>query len=169
MIELLIVLVIIAAVVTLSAPGFQEVRLSVRLRAAANDLVSSVYQARSAAIKRNGRVRICKSANVLTGAPPSCSTGGGWEQGWLVFDNDAALDPNEAVITAHPPLPAGFLLRANPAADELVFGADGFLVGGLVELTACRLAPEPGGHEKVVTISGSGATTVSRTASGSCP
>ena len=169
MIEMMIVLVIIAAVVTLSAPGFEQVRLSVRLRAAANDMVSSVYQARSEAIKRNGVVQVCKSANVLTGSPPTCTTGGGWEQGWIVFDTDGALDPNAAVISTHPPLAAGFLLRANRAADELVFNANGFLAGGIVELTACRLAPTQGNHEKVVTVSGSGATTVARTESGSCP
>lgn len=158
MIELMIVLVIVAAVVTLTAPAFEEVRLSVRLRAAANSMVSSLYQARGEAIKRNTNIRLCKADG-----DGACVTGGGWEQGWLV------LDPNDAVISRQRALASGYVFASVPSTDEIEFSADGFMTPGLVELTACRQTPTAGSHEKVVTVAASGSTGVERTETGSCP
>jgi type IV fimbrial biogenesis protein FimT len=66
------------------------------MNGAGNLLYTSLYLARSEAVKRNQTVTICKSSNALT-----CT--GDWSSGWLMFedvDGDGNLDSGEDVITA---------------------------------------------------------------------
>ena len=71
-IELLIVMVIIAVVVTIAMPDLSNLLVNQRLRAAGTDLMSSLIVARSEAIKRNGPVEVRPASGV------------DWTQGWVV-------------------------------------------------------------------------------------
>lgn len=82
LIELLIVMAVLAILMPVGISKLNGVLDSLKLTAASNTLVSHFHFARSEAIKRNGRVVLCKSDDGAV-----CSSTGGWEQGWIVFDD----------------------------------------------------------------------------------
>ncbi len=88
--ELLVVLAIGAVLLSLAAPSFTKLVKSNRLTTQVNEFVASVNFARNVAIKRGGRVSLCRSDDGAT-----CATAGGWEQGWIIFrdvDEDGDYD-----------------------------------------------------------------------------
>ena len=162
LVELMVVVTIVSVVLLLAVPGFSELTLSTRLRGYANEMVSSINMARSEAINRNGRWKVCISTNGT-----DCAGSGDWEQGWIV------TDPNEnVVISSHSQLPDGFKFIADDGSDELVFSPTGLRFpagGGITELVVCQLTPEVGSHERVVEVSATGRPTAERRQDNSCP
>lgn len=111
LVEALVTLALLALIPTVGAPALSAFVDSVRLRTGLNTFLATVLFARSEAAKRKTRVVLCKSSG--TGA---CSTEGGWEQGWIVFEdtnNNAALDPGEALLLSEPALPGRVRLTGN--------------------------------------------------------
>lgn len=82
-IELLIVIGIVAILASLAAPSFKGLTERWRVRSAVEDLQSTLYYARSEAIRRAGNVVIAKKAdgNGCTNAGSNAQ----WGCGWLVF------------------------------------------------------------------------------------
>ncbi len=111
LIETLVVMLVIAALLSIAMPGLASIASNGQLTSATNDLVSSLHLARSEAIKRNGRAVVCKSADGL-----ACAANGDWQQGWLVFhddNNNASVDASETIVMVHPGLPAGYQITGN--------------------------------------------------------
>lgn len=142
LVELLMVLVVFSLLAAVGVPSMARIIDSTRLSSYSNGLLSSMYLARSEAIKRNARVALCKSATGLV-----CITGGGWEQGWIVFhdsDNDGAVSGGELIIHHAPALPRGFKLSGNqPVAQYISFAPSGRnrMVSGAFQagtLTLCK-------------------------------
>lgn len=82
-IELMVVVAISAMLVALAAPSFTPLLESWRVRQATEQLQSSLYFARSEAIKRGGQVAIQKIPNNTNG----CTTASGtrdWDCGWVI-------------------------------------------------------------------------------------
>jgi len=107
--ELMITLLIAAILLSQAVPSFMTMLKDNHVTTQVNDFVTSLNMARSEAVKRGGRVTVCKSINNTT-----CTVGGGWEQGWLVFiddNNDALLSVGEVLLRAHGPLDPGSTLR----------------------------------------------------------
>jgi len=156
LIELMIVLAIIGVILSIALPGFSEISLSTRLKAYANELVSSVYLARSEAIKRNAPVKLCVSTDGT-----SCTGSGDWEQGWIV------LDPNDVVIRRQGSLYAGYKVTSTGGAT-LTFQPSG-LTSTSTLMKVCRKNPTPGGQDREVTITATGKPRVTRKTSGTCP
>lgn len=103
--ELIVTMALAAVVLTLGVPMFQDVISNNRLAATVNEFVGSLQLARSESIKRGVRVTLCKSANGT-----SCSSSGGYEQGWIVFadpNNNAAIDVGETIIRVFEAFPTG--------------------------------------------------------------
>lgn len=84
LVELLMVLVIGAILLGIGVPGYGYFLGKSRLAGVTNELVGALNLARSEAIKRGVRVTLCKTA-AADAADPSCDSGAGWQQGWLVF------------------------------------------------------------------------------------
>jgi type IV fimbrial biogenesis protein FimT len=149
----MIAIAVLAILLSVAVPSFNDATLGSRLSSEANRLVASVNLARGEAIHRNAVVTMCPSANGV-----SCAATGGWEQGWIVRNG-------ATVILAQQALPTG--LRVISSVNQLVFQATG--VGATAAtLTVCRDSPTVGGQERVVAISATGRTSVSRTSAGSC-
>lgn len=157
MIEMLITVVILAILMAIAIPSFRDASLGSRLAAAANDLLASVQLARSEAIKRNVPVTLCASANGST-----CTTSGGWEQGWIVRDNAAA-----ELIQRRQALPDGYRMTQSGGTSALNFQPIG-IGATAATFTACRDTPV-GSQERVVTVTGAGSVYVTTTTTGSCP
>jgi type IV fimbrial biogenesis protein FimT len=162
LVELLIAIAILAILMGIAVPAYNEMTLGSKLRSQANDLVAGAVLARSEAIKRNSAVRMCVSAD---GA--SCITGG-WEQGWVVFhdaDDDGALDTGEAVLLQHQAAASGFKITGTVASVRF----QGTGVGATqATLTVCRATPSVGGQERVVNITVTGRTSVTKTTTSTC-
>ena len=118
LIELIITMVIAALVLTLGIPSFRETINNNRLTAGANELVSALHLARSEAVKRNVRVTLCKSADGAT-----CTTSGGYEQGWIVFvdrNSNGAVNAGEEIIRSYSALPGGMTLLGGTDVSNVI-------------------------------------------------
>lgn len=112
-IELMVVVAIVAILTALAAPSFQPLIERWRVRDAAEGMTSTMYLARSEAIKRSGNVIIIKNPDNYLGS--TCATTGltDWSCGWRVFFDangsgdqtlpcNAAAIPNECDIQTAP-------------------------------------------------------------------
>ena len=124
LVELMVTISVLAVLMAVGIPSFQGVIASSRVTTATNDFMATLAQARSNAIRRGGRVTVCKSAD---GA--SCVTTGNWEQGWIMFNDDdhsaanASVDTGETITFASPALTNGIVMKGN--LNYVSFGADG--------------------------------------------
>lgn len=171
LIELLVTIAIAAILAGLAAPSFRELLASNRLRSHASAMLSSLLLARGEAIKRNGRVVLCKSA---TGT--ACTTDGGWEQGWIVFadgNNNAALDAGETVIQRQAALGDGLRLTGNDKIENYVsYGAMGEsrTTAGAFQsgtFTLCHLSAS-GGKAREISLSATGRPAIKQVSVASC-
>lgn len=163
LIELLVTIAIAAILAGLAAPSFRDMIVGNRLKSHASALLSSLLLARGEAIKRNGRVVLCKSAD---GA--ACTLNGGWEQGWIVFadsNNNAALDAGETVIQRQAALGEGLRLTGNGnIANYVSYAAMGEVrtTAGAIQpgtFTLCQLSAS-GGKARDIAISATGRPTI---------
>jgi type IV fimbrial biogenesis protein FimT len=142
LVETMMVMALAAGLVVLAAPSLAQLGDSIRLTTASNAFLSHLYLARSEAIKRRGRVVLCKSADGV-----SCAASGGWEQGRIVFhdlNNNGVADPGEPVFASEEPLHTSLRMTGNVNVARYVsFDPSGTtrLVGGGFQagtVTLCR-------------------------------
>ena len=171
LIELLVILVIVAVLAMVGVPSMAGIMDSIKLSSASNVFLSSLHLARSEAIKRNGRVVLCKSADGV-----SCESSGGWEQGWFVFhdaNNDGAFNSDEAVIERAQPLPGNLRLTGNSNVARYVsFVSTGAtkLVSGAFQagtLTLCRQSVS-GGEARQIILNSAGRPRIQKVAVDTC-
>lgn len=169
--ELAAVVAIAALLVGIGAPAMTAIIKSIQLSSASNDLLASLFAARSEAIKRNGRVVICTSADGI-----SCALAGGWEQGWLVFhdsNNDGMHGSGEAVIQRVQALAMELRVRGNlNVARYVSYVATGAtrLVGGGFQsgtFTLCRQSASAGEARQII-LSSSGRPRVQKIQVATC-
>jgi type IV fimbrial biogenesis protein FimT len=147
LIELMVTLAILAILVTLAVPSFNNAALSSKLSGFSNDLVASAQLARSEAIKRNAPITLCASSNGT-----SCAASGGWQVGWILLSGATVLQRHEA-------LPTDFRIFQGTFA-ALTFPPD--VVGVTpTTFTVCRASPV-GNQKRSVRITTSGGTAVER-------
>jgi type IV fimbrial biogenesis protein FimT len=78
LIELMVVLSIIGILTSLALPSFESFIRKQESSGQINHLYTSLYLARSEAVKRNQTVTICKSST-------KSHCGGDWSDGWLML------------------------------------------------------------------------------------
>ena len=126
LIEMLVTIALAATIATWSIPTFREARLNATRTREVNQFVQAVYLARSEAMKRNGVVSLCPTAD---GA--SCATDGtGWERGWIVFanlDRDAPpqRDENEELLRVYAGWETGRVVANRATLSFRAFGQRG--------------------------------------------
>jgi type IV fimbrial biogenesis protein FimT len=89
LVELLVTIAIAAILLALAAPSFKRTIQSNNMSNAVNTFMSDLRYARSEAIRRGGRVILCRT-DLPESATPSCdtsagTTGKGWATGWIVM------------------------------------------------------------------------------------
>ena len=155
LVELITAVAVLAVLVALAVPNFNDATLSARLNGFANSLVAAAQVARSEAIKRNATIKLCASDGGET-----CN-GTDWEQGWIVVNDDETV-----VLQVHQALPSEF--KVTEEDDTLEISFPGTVVGATTaSLTVCRSAPV-GNEERVVAINGTGSASVAITTAGTC-
>jgi type IV fimbrial biogenesis protein FimT len=146
LIESVVTLAVASTVLAVGVSTIGDLVQGLRLAGVSNDVLQQLYLARSEAIKRNGRMVLCKSAD---GA--MCSEAGGWEQGWILFqdrNNSGTREATEPLLQRLEPLPVQFRLKANsPLARYVSYGPLGgtLLASGAFQagtFTLCRASAE---------------------------
>lgn len=129
LIELVIVLTIVSITLSIGVPSFQGFIKSSRVAGLTNQFVTSVNYARSEAVKRGSRVTVCKSANQST-----CTAGGDWDQGWMVFVDTANFgvwDAGEEIVRVQEDFEGATTLKVvSGVGSALSFLPRGRLVTG---------------------------------------
>lgn len=85
LIEVMVVVSILAVLIALAAPSFTPMIERWRVRQATEQLQSTLYYARSEAIKRGGQVAIQKLPN--NGTCTTASANAEWDCGWFVCED----------------------------------------------------------------------------------
>ena len=97
--ELMVVLAIASIIIGLGAPNFNLFRLNSRLTNSANDLLASLSNSRTEAIKTQGIISLCPSDNASDDGA-SCTDGS--DKGWVAFrdtNGDCVRDDDEALVS----------------------------------------------------------------------
>lgn len=155
MIEVAVTIVILAILAMIAVPSFSEVSMTTKLTSYANSFAASARLARSEAIKRNAPVTLCIAADANA---TTCSTSGGWEQGWIVLSGSTVLRRQAALVE-------GYQLTGN--VTSITFETIGAGATSAT-LTLCRHSPSAGSQEREIKISLTGKTSVSTTYTGVC-
>ncbi|HWJ06128.1 MAG TPA: GspH/FimT family pseudopilin [Steroidobacteraceae bacterium] len=158
LVELMVSLAVLAVLLGMAVPAFNNAALSGKLSGFASSLVASTQIARSEAIKRNKTVTLCASS----GGDACDEPARGWAAGWIVI-----LDDGESVVQRQEALPSDFLIEEADDKTTLVFPAS--VIGATTAaFTICRATPV-GKQNRVVTVTASGNTRVAMNDTTTCP
>lgn len=102
LVELLTALTVVAVLGTLAAPSFTGVVYDSRRATIVNELLHSLFLARSEAVKRGYIVTVCQSTDGSSCAARPAQ----WHAGWIVFanldrDDPPERDAREPIIASH--------------------------------------------------------------------
>ncbi len=115
LVELLFTLSVLGILATISIPAFRHLIADTRMTSQAHTLFTTLFLARSEAVKRRQTVYVCKSNNAHACIPESS-----WHDGWIVFADANAnreRDPDEPLIRVQRPLPPNLALRFSGLAQ----------------------------------------------------
>jgi type IV fimbrial biogenesis protein FimT len=144
MVEVVLAMSILSGTAALAVPEMSRVVASVRLRSGMQSIADGLRLARNEAIRRNGRVVMCKSADGL-----QCTVAGDWSQGWIVFhdpNNNGKVSAGETVLYREPPTTGLLRVSGNTEIKDFVsyssYGKARQLNGGWQggTFTVCSLA-----------------------------
>jgi type IV fimbrial biogenesis protein FimT len=133
-VELMITLVVLVALAALVAPSFRDFIIDSRTTGETNEFLTQLNFSRAEAVKRNARVTMCKSSN-SSSSTPTCTTAGGWEQGWISFvdvGTTGTVDGGDTILRVHPALTPGDTLTL--AGDTGVASYVSFIPDGRSQL-----------------------------------
>ena len=175
LIELMIAVAVLAVMLALAGPSFEQAINGNRLSSASSEVVGALQLARSEAVRNNRRVVLCRSDD-----GSACSSSNASWPGWIVFvdtDSDGVRDSDEPVIKS------GTLennLRLLPSAaivglgHSIVFRGDGTArnaAGQLVNgsLAVCLATVRPAENVRHISLAFGSRTAVRRRdGGGSC-
>jgi type IV fimbrial biogenesis protein FimT len=172
LLEMMVAVILAVLVQALATPAISAMINSSRISTGADAIFNSLLLARSEAIKRNGKVVVCKS---MTG--DACASDGDWQQGWIVFhdaNNNATLDLGEAILHREAGLSAQVRISGNgPVKNYVSYGPHGKtnMISGAFQagtITACIQATKPLAVRQVV-INNSGRPRLAKATLDECP
>lgn len=169
LVELLLVVAVLGVFLAVTGPVVTRLVSSSKLTTASNAFLYSIYLARSEAIKRKGRVSLCKSENGL-----SCNVTGGWEQGWIVFDDsdgNGQRDFGEAILERVQSLPPNLRLTGNlPVSKYVSYVASGGtkLIGGGFQAGTVTVCSNTGAEARQIIVNATGRPRIQKVSSIAC-
>jgi len=164
--EIIVVVALVAVLVVIGIPSFQNQTLNSQLSSASSELLSSFMSAKAESIGRSNFVTICKSTNGTT-----CSTanGVGWEQGWLTFIDVDGLGSYDAgvddYILIHEALSSGMTaIGSTDIANRITYRPNGTTnLGGTAKLIICDGTRGFGDDSRVIVLTMIGKASTLRT------
>jgi type IV fimbrial biogenesis protein FimT len=128
LIELLVTITILAILMSIAVPSFQQTIASSRLTTATNDLYTSLVQARSDATRQGQRMTVCKSSDGV-----QCDTAAlNWSVGWITVADSTrttaapSVDSGETVTYVTQATNPTIVIQGDGnLVDYVSFSADG--------------------------------------------
>ncbi len=145
LIELMVTVAVLAILMAVATPSFTDILVSMRMRAAAYDLVGDLVLARSEALKRGTNVTITPAAT-------------GWTGGWTVTSAVVGADP----VSKRNAVGSGVVFASSP--NTVVFDKNG-RIADAVNVIRFSLA-QGGTNKRCISLDPSGRPKSSNTA---CP
>ena len=153
--ELLTTMKVVGLSLSFAIPSFNSVVNNNRRASGINQLVSTMYLARSEAITRNTQITVCPSQTGVgcQGIP--------WNQAWLLFtdtNSDRSVDPGELIL-AHLPANPRLDIQSAEIGNFFVYRPNGrLMVNTPAENTGQVTICDPRGadHARVVIVNASG-------------
>jgi type IV fimbrial biogenesis protein FimT len=128
LVEVLIILAVVSILITAAVPPMQDFITHNRMSTAVNTFISSLYLARSEAVKRAQNVKVCPTTDYV-----KCTGGSDWDPGWMVFldvnDNDSVDLISDVVLQQNPALPSRFRIIGSGGRSDAVFHSTGHAAG----------------------------------------
>lgn len=128
LIELIVAMVLVAVLVALAAPAFQDLAVRNRVSTYAAQWMAVLNTVRAEAIKRNRQVSLCPSGNGL-----ACDPSLTWGDGWLLFADDNGNGSYEAaserLLQVGGALDDGYLIIASKHDDWFAYRRNGVARG----------------------------------------
>lgn len=87
LIELMITIAILAIVLSIAIPSFNNMLLNNRISTTAHEVHAAMQIARSEAVQRKKTITVCRADAAFT----QCEDGADWAQGWLLVFGDEVL------------------------------------------------------------------------------
>ena len=130
LVELLVVIVIVAILMSIGVPSYTYVTTSNRMATEIDQLLGDLQYARSEAIREGQYVVVCV-AQSTSPSSPSCASSGTttWQKGWIVFadlNNNGTIDGGEPVLRIRNAFSSSDTFVSNPATSSVTFNRDGF-------------------------------------------
>lgn len=163
LIELMVTIAVLAIVISIAIPSYQNMVLANRMAAQANQVITALNYARSEAVKRGATATVCS-----TSGGTACAGSTDWSTGWMVFadaNGDGTVDTGEAVLRVWPALNTGNTLKAG-SRMRITFTATGFATGFNDTLKLCD--PRGINDARLIVINAMGRSYVEKGAT-SCP
>ena len=132
LIELMIAVALTGLLLSMAVPALDLFVSNARQTSAINDFVSTIHQARSAAVTTNVRVTICPSAS-----GNDCESVG-WNAGWIAFsdpDSDQNVDAGETLIAASSET-EGLTIQSNEFPTFVTYRPNGRVMNASVNGSA---------------------------------
>jgi type IV fimbrial biogenesis protein FimT len=135
LVELLVVLTIVSALLTLAVPAVSDLIKNNRLLSESYALRAALSQARSEALSQRSVVIMCSSAD-------GSGCGGTWDDGFIAFvdaNRNGAYDAAGDQMIAERSIDAtdDFQIRSVPAGLAIRFDSQGFAIGNSGDLVLC--------------------------------
>ena len=148
LLELMITIALVAIVMGIGVPSYQDFVVKNRIQTQASEIRSSLAMARVEAIRRGLWIRVCPGQDGCRGA--------NWHEGWNSFvdrnSNDIRTEADdETLLEVHTRLDGGSTLEAEGAAAFVVFRGDGTAAAS-VALDLCT-ADDHAQHRRRIEVS----------------
>lgn len=171
LIEMLVAVALMLAIMAWAGPAMSGIVVSIKVKAGAQAIFDTLELARAEAIKRNGRVVICKSPSGV-----ACDRNAMWEQGWIVFqdhNNNGILDAGESPLHREHALHETLRISGNmPVHDYVSYTAFGRskLTSGAFQAGTFTVCTKAGGDVEVrqVIINSAGRPRMTKPAATEC-
>ena len=155
LLELMTTLLVVALLLGIGVPGFQNFIDTNRMAAVVNEMIGTLHTARAEAVKQRANVTVCASAN-WDSAAPDCTAGALLRDGWIMFVDgippvaaNGTVDGADVVLRTHGPMPDTLnSVSVDPGVTlrYFSFAPNGFSqqIGGLVRITNIQLCDRRG-------------------------
>lgn len=138
LIELLVTLLVAAVILTVAIPSFRSVMERNRVATAADQIMSSLNYARSAAVNRGVSVTLCPSTS---GTNCTSTNAASLPQGWIVFTDagtPGTVDGTDKVLrVGNAAAGTQVLVQSGFANGYTTYSSDGFSASGGGSLDVC--------------------------------